>query len=132
MTIKEFFLNLFQPVIEIFEKLFPRKPKAMNYILRGPSGYIATFTLTLPVFSFSLGVQFGFKSQEVVVNGTSKPDSILIFNVTDAGGLESAFGTIPILHGPQIYAGVESSPRLLSGVFNLTGALGAYTLQARV
>jgi hypothetical protein len=68
----------------------------------------------------------------LVVDGTSMSDTIVFFNSSDFGGLNSVFDALPDLGGPQLYSGNESDPTLLTGVFSLydleTGA--SYTLTA--
>lgn len=130
MTIQQ----IIQRIIAFLKKLFgvaPPAPTSMDYTLTGPGGYLAKFTLTLPVFSFSAGLQFNFKPQSLIVNGATVQDSIVVFSESDAGGLEGAFQTIPILKGPQIYSGHEAMPTLLKGTFHLAdSADAAYTLVA--
>ena len=69
---------------------------------------------------------------DLVVDGTSMSDTIVFFNSSDLGGLNSVFDALPDLGGPQLYSGNESDPTLLTGVFSLydleTGA--SYTLTA--
>src|SRR5579862_8663549 len=115
---------------------------------KADSGQTVSYTLTGPTdatFTVSLGTSdspspevsgqnyfFMVVPTDLVVDGVSMADTIVYFNSSDLGGLNSVFDALPDLGGPQLYSGSESDPTLLTGVFNLydleTGA--AYTLTA--
>ncbi len=107
--------------------------QSVTYTLSGPT--TASFTLTMdgaPQFS---GTDYYFTGSPVnlVVNGTSVTDTIVFFNSSDLGGLNSVLSNLPDLTGAQLYSGSESDPTLLTGTFqlwNLDGG-GWYTLTAK-
>ncbi len=110
--------------------------QTVSYTLTGPTD--ATFTVSMgtstsPTPEVS-GQNYFFMVQptDLVVDGTSMSDTIVFFNLSDLGGLNSVLDALPDLGGPQLYSGNESDPTLLTGVFNLydleTGA--SYTLTA--
>jgi hypothetical protein len=108
--------------------------QTVSYTLSGPTD--ATFTVSMgtsPSPEFS-GQNYFFMVQptDLVVDGVSVIDTIVFFNSSDLGGLNSVFDALPDLGGPQLYSGNESDPTLLTGVFSLydleTGA--SYTLTA--
>jgi PEP-CTERM motif len=104
----------------------------MTYTLSGPTA--ATFTITMsstPGWSDG-GVAFTMEPVDLTVDGGTMTDTIVFFNSSDLGGLNSVFSCLPDLIGPQLYTGSESDPTFLTGVFELfdisTGA--EYTLTA--
>jgi hypothetical protein len=106
--------------------------ETMTYTLSGPT--TATFTISMnsnPGFSVA-GVAFTMDPIVLTMDGTSMTDTIVFFNSSELGGLESVFSCLPDLIGAQLYTGSESDPVFLAGVFQLvdiqTGAL--YTLTA--
>ena len=106
--------------------------ETMTYTLSGPTS--ATFTISMnsnPGFSVN-GVAFTMEPVILTVGGTSMTDTIVFFNSSDLGGLDSVFSCLPDLIGAQLYTGSESDPIFLAGVFQLmdmqTGAW--YTLTA--
>jgi hypothetical protein len=91
----------------------------MTYTLSGPA--TATFAIsmgTAPDFS-APGYAFTMDPLYLTVDGTSMTDTIVFFNSSDLGGLNSVFSYLPDLIGPQLYIGSESDPTLLAGVFQL-------------
>jgi hypothetical protein len=106
--------------------------ETMTYTLSGPT--TATFTITMsstPAWSDN-GLAFTMDPTDLTVDGTSMTDTIVFFNSSDLGGLNSVFSCLPDLMGPQLYTGSESDPTFLTGVFQMmdidTGAW--YTLTA--
>jgi hypothetical protein len=104
----------------------------MTYTLSGPT--TASFTISMsstPGWSDD-GVAFTMEPVDLTVDGTAMTDTIVFFNLSDLGGLNSVFSCLPDLIGPQLYTGSESDPTFLTGVFELfdisTGA--EYTLTA--
>jgi hypothetical protein len=110
--------------------------QTVSYRLSGPTD--ATFTISMGTSTSPTpedsGQNYFFMVQPtgLVVDGTSMSDTIVFFNSSDFGGLNSVFDALPDLGGPQLYSGNESDPTLLTGVFSLydleTGA--SYTLTA--
>ncbi len=110
--------------------------QTVSYTLTGPTD--ATFTVSMgtsPAPSPEVSGQiysFMVQPTDLVVDGVSLIDTIVFFNSSDLGGLNSVFDALPDLGGPQLYSGNESDPTLLTGVFCLydleTGA--SYTLTA--
>jgi|SRR5580704_1062925 hypothetical protein len=110
--------------------------QTVSYTLSGPTD--ATFTISMGTSTSPTpedsGQNYFFMVQPtgLVVDGTSMSDTIVFFNSSDFGGLNSVFDALPDLGGPQLYSGNESDPTLLTGVFSLydleTGA--SYTLTA--
>jgi len=95
--------------------------QTVSYTLTGPTD--ATFTISMgtstsPTPEVS-GQNYFFMVQptDLVVDGTSMSDTIVFFNSSDLGGLNSVFDALPDLGGPQLYSGNESDPTLLTGVF---------------
>jgi PEP-CTERM motif len=106
--------------------------ETITYTLTGPT--TASFTISMssaPGFSEG-GVAFTMQPIDLTVDGTSMTDTIVFFNSSDLGGLNSVFSCLPDLMGAQLYTGSESDPTFLTGVFELmdmdTGAW--YTLTA--
>jgi PEP-CTERM motif-containing protein len=104
----------------------------MTYTLSGPN--TASFTISMgsgPAWADD-GTAFTMDPLNLMVDGTPMTDTIVFFNSSDLGGLNSVFSCLPDLIGPQLYTGSESDPTLLTGVFELfdinTGA--EYTLTA--
>jgi PEP-CTERM motif len=102
----------------------------MTYTISGST--TATFTISLdsePDWSEN-GTAFTMDPLNLMVDGTSMTDTVVFFNSSDLGGLNSVFSCLPDLIGPQLYTGSESDPTFLTGVFELfdieTGA--SYTL----
>jgi hypothetical protein len=109
--------------------------QTVSYTLTGATD--ATFTVSMdtptsPTPELSGSYFFMVQPTNLVVDGTSMSDTIVFFNLSDLGGLNSVFDALPDLGGPQLYSGSESDPTLLTGVFSLydleTGA--SYTLTA--
>jgi hypothetical protein len=106
--------------------------ETMTYTISGPT--TASFTISMssgPGWSDD-GTAFTMEPLVLTVDGTSMTDTVVFFNSSDLGGLNSVFSCLPDLIGPQLYTGSESDPTFLTGVFQLfdmeTGA--AYTLTA--
>jgi hypothetical protein len=106
--------------------------ETMTYTLSGPT--TASFTISMtsgPGWSDD-GTAFTMDPLNLTVDGTSMTDTIVFFNSSDLGGLNSVFSCLPDLIGAQLYTGSESDPTFLTGVFQLfdmeTGA--SYTLTA--
>jgi len=104
----------------------------MTYTLSGPT--TASFSISMdsaPGFS-AAGYAFTMEPIDLIVDGTSMTDTIVFFNSSDLGGLNSVFSCLPDLIGAQLYTGSESDPTFLTGVFQLTDMeTGAsYTLTA--
>jgi hypothetical protein len=122
--------------IFVFLSALPAKAdstsETMTYTLSGPT--TATFTITTnstPPWSDN-GLAFTMDPSDLTVDGTSMTDTIVFFNSSDLGGLNSVFSCLPDLIGAQLYTGSESDPTFLTGVFQMmdidTGAW--YTLTA--
>jgi hypothetical protein len=93
--------------------------ETMTYTLSGPT--TATFAISMgaaPGFS-APGYAFTMDPLYLTVNGTSMTDTIVFFNSSDLGGLNSVFSYLPDLTGPQLYTGSESDPTFSAGVFQL-------------
>jgi hypothetical protein len=106
--------------------------ETMTYTLSGPT--TASFSISMssaPDFSV-LGYAFTMQPINLMVDGTPMTDTIVFFNSSDLGGLNSVFSCLPDLIGAQLYTGSESDPIFLTGVFQLmdmeTGSW--YTLTA--
>jgi hypothetical protein len=108
--------------------------QTVSYTLTGATD--ATFTVSVDTSPSpeASGQNYFFMVQptDLTVDGVSMTDTIVFFNSSDLGGLNSVFDALPDLGGPQLYSGNESDPSLLTGVFCLddleTGA--SYTLTA--
>jgi hypothetical protein len=94
------------------------------------SGSTLTFDLTGPVSaSWTMssnptpsfveeGTAFGVDVSDLVVDGAPVPgDTIVFFNLSDMGGLDSMIA-LPDLFGPQIYIGDEANPTFQLGVYS--------------
>jgi hypothetical protein len=106
--------------------------ETMTYTISGPT--TASFTISMssgPGWSED-GTAFTMDPSNLTVDGTSMTDTVVFFNSSDLGGLNSVFSCLPDLIGPQLYTGSESDPTFLTGVFQLidmeTGA--SYTVTA--
>jgi PEP-CTERM motif len=104
--------------------------ETMTYTISGPT--TASFTISMsagPSWSDD-GTAFTMDPIDLTVDGTSMTDTVVFFNSSELGGLNSVSSCLPDLIGPQLYTGSESDPTFLTGVFQLfdmeTGA--AYTL----
>jgi hypothetical protein len=103
--------------------------ETMTYTISGPT--TASFTISMSSGpGWSDDAAFTMDPIDLTVDGTSMTDTVVFFNSSDLGGLNSVSSCLPDLIGPQLYTGSESDPTFLTGVFQLfdmeTGA--AYTL----
>ena len=107
--------------------------QTVNYTLSGAT--TASFTVSMgsstPQFS---GNNYYFTADPInlIVDGTAASDTLVFFNSSDLGGLNSVFSSLPDLAGFQLYSGSESNPTLLTSVFKLWDLDGSgwYTLTA--
>jgi hypothetical protein len=93
--------------------------ETMTYTISGPT--TASFTISIssgPSWSDD-GTAFTMDPISLTVDGSSMTDTIVFFNSSDLGGLNSIFSYLPDLMGAQLYTGSESDPTFLAGVFEL-------------
>ena len=95
-------------------------PETITYTLSGPTTASFSFSTGSGPDWFDDGTAFTMEPTDLMVNGDYMTDTIVFFNSSDLGGLNSVFSCLPDLIGAQLYTGSESDPTFLTGNFQLT------------